>query len=212
MMEHSGKKKIATWCTFWPKFKKKLKKFLLFSQKRKLFVYFRKRIFLIFQETDLSYISGNVNPKKLLIFQEVTFRARKVKRTKKEPTLKMFLIFQEIKLSTPKISRPLRTFHHCFFMCFRFFTRFSPVFSVFSLIAFFHVTNFLYYACFLQLFYQVLRFVLLYRMCYGFERAFSTLRRFLPYTPSPDLPQYCEHYGFERAFSTLSCFLPYTLS
>ena len=29
--------------------------------------------FLIFQETKLSYISGNGNPKKLLLFQEVTF-------------------------------------------------------------------------------------------------------------------------------------------
>ena len=33
--------------------------------------------FLIFQEKELSYISGNANPKKSLIFQEVTFRARK---------------------------------------------------------------------------------------------------------------------------------------
>ena len=38
----------------------------------------------------LSYILGNRNPKKLLIFQEVTFHARKV------PTLKKFLIFQEL--------------------------------------------------------------------------------------------------------------------
>ena len=30
---------------------------------------------------ELSYISGNVNPKKLLTFQEVTFRARKVNIT-----------------------------------------------------------------------------------------------------------------------------------
>ena len=36
--------------------------------------------FLIFQETELFYISGNVNPKKLLIFQEVTFQARKNKK------------------------------------------------------------------------------------------------------------------------------------
>ena len=30
---------------------------------------------------ELSYISGNGNPKKLLIFQEVTFRTRKMKKT-----------------------------------------------------------------------------------------------------------------------------------
>ena len=34
--------------------------------------------FLIFQETEFSYISGNGNPKKLLIFQEVTFQAQKI--------------------------------------------------------------------------------------------------------------------------------------
>ena len=41
-----------------------IKKFLLFSG---------KEAFLIFQETELSYISGSRNSKKLLIFQEVTF-------------------------------------------------------------------------------------------------------------------------------------------
>ena len=29
---------------------------------------------------ELSYISGNGNPKKVLIFKEVTFRARKIKK------------------------------------------------------------------------------------------------------------------------------------
>ena len=40
--------------------------------------------FLIFQETETPkkflYISGNGNPKKLLIFQEVTFQSRKNKK------------------------------------------------------------------------------------------------------------------------------------
>ena len=40
---------------------------------------------LIFQETELFYISGDGNPKKVLTFQEITFQA-----------LKMFLIFQEV--------------------------------------------------------------------------------------------------------------------
>ena len=48
------------------------KKFIIFSQ---------KKAFLMLQETKLSYISGNSNPKKLLIFQEVTFQAQKMKRT-----------------------------------------------------------------------------------------------------------------------------------
>ena len=38
----------------------------------------------LFQETELSYISGNGNPKKLLIFQEVTFQDRKIKNTHSE--------------------------------------------------------------------------------------------------------------------------------
>ena len=40
----------------------------------------------------MELISGNGNSKILLIFQEVTFRARKMKKS----TLKMLLIFQEI--------------------------------------------------------------------------------------------------------------------
>ena len=55
-----------------------IKKFFLLSQK-KAFLIFRetettKKLF-IFQETELSYISGNGNPKKLLIFQEVISQA-----------------------------------------------------------------------------------------------------------------------------------------
>ena len=62
-----------------------IKKFLIFSQ---------KKVFLIFREVELSYILGNRKPlkkfliiwetvtlKTLFIFQEVTFQARKVKRT-----------------------------------------------------------------------------------------------------------------------------------
>ena len=45
-----------------------------------LFSYNIKKAFLIFQETELSCFSGNENPKKLLICQTVTFRARKNKK------------------------------------------------------------------------------------------------------------------------------------
>ena len=55
-----------------------IKKFLIISQK-KAFLIFREREtskkLFIFQETELTYIPGNGNPKKLLIFQKVTFRA-----------------------------------------------------------------------------------------------------------------------------------------
>ena len=54
--------------------------------------------------------------------------------------------------------------------------------------------------------------VLLYRECYGFERAFFSFMRFLPCTPSLHLPHYLKCYGFERAFFTLRRFLSYTPS
>ena len=47
------------------------------------------KIFVIFQETELPYNSENRNPKKLLIFQEVTFGAQK-----------KFLYFWEMELSS----------------------------------------------------------------------------------------------------------------
>ena len=104
-----------------------LRNFLYFL-KRKLFLYFGKwnflifqktetpKKFLIFQETELfhksengnpekiSYISGNRNPEKLLIFQEVTFWARKIK--KKSP-LKKLLIFGKMELSSSKLKKLL---------------------------------------------------------------------------------------------------------
>ena len=61
-----------------------IKKFLIFSQK-KTFLTFRKteapKKFFILQERELSYISGNGNPKKTSYIDEETFRAQKVKRT-----------------------------------------------------------------------------------------------------------------------------------
>ena len=78
-------------------------------------VFSRKKAVIIFQETEVPnkfltfkgtkpfYISGNGNPKKLLIFQEVTFRAQMMKKT----TLKMFLIFREMDLSSSGIKKLL---------------------------------------------------------------------------------------------------------
>ena len=51
-----------------------------------------------------SYISGNGNTKKLLTFQEVTFRAQK---NQKKSTLKKFLIFQKTELSRLKLKKHL---------------------------------------------------------------------------------------------------------
>ena len=70
-------------------------------------------------------------------------------------------------------------FHAFISSCFYFFRCFR-VFSL--LIAFFHFTV-------SSLFVRYFVFVLLYRKCYGFERAFFNLRRFLPSTPSQHLVQ-----------------------
>ena len=51
-----------------------IKKLLIFSYISRNRNHDKK--FFIFQETELSHISGKRNPKKLLILQEVTFRAR----------------------------------------------------------------------------------------------------------------------------------------
>ena len=72
-----------------------INKFLYFLN-RKILLHFgkptsRKNV-LIFQETETSYISGNRHPKKLLMFQEVTFRAQKNKKTYHE---KNFLYFRK---------------------------------------------------------------------------------------------------------------------
>ena len=59
-------------------------KHFLYFYKRKLFLYFRKRKpqikFCIFQEAKLCSISRNRNPKKLLMFSEVTLRSQKMKK------------------------------------------------------------------------------------------------------------------------------------
>ena len=57
--------------------------------------------------------SGNGNPKKLFIFQTISFRARKLK-----PTLKKKIISSEMALSSLKIKTtvflgdPLKVFYH----------------------------------------------------------------------------------------------------
>ena len=79
----------------------------MYFLERKLLLYFRKqksqKNSLRLRELNFFYISGNGNPKKLLIFQEVTFRAQMMKKT----TLKMFLIFREMDLSSSGIKKLL---------------------------------------------------------------------------------------------------------
>ena len=50
---------------------------------------------------ELSYISENGKPKKLLMFQKLTSWLEQCKN----PTLKMFLIFREMELSSPKLKK-----------------------------------------------------------------------------------------------------------
>ena len=77
-------------------------------------------------------------------------------------------------------------FHHCFFMCFHcLILIFTSVFWMFSsLIAFFHVTSFLYLDCIFPAIYQVLRFcVVVPRVLQIWESLFY------PHTTSRNLTQ-----------------------
>ena len=159
----------------------------------------------IWQEK-ISYTSGNGDPQKLLVlckkktvlkFPEVTFRARKMKK----PTLKKLLIVQEIKLFNPKLKKLLfflkerfRLFHSWillfffgwFYCWFHFFT--SPFRQMFLFTTNFTIVFWVFSCHQLSLSWlfsvRYFVFVLLYRDCYRFERAFFNLRRFLPDTPS----------------------------
>ena len=70
--------------------------------------------------------------------------------------------------------------HHCFFRCFHFSTDFTVVFRVF----WFHQLSLPW-----LLFVSYFVFVLLYRECYGLERAYFTLGNILSYTPPQHLAQ-----------------------
>ena len=202
-------------CTFQPKVKnflyfrkRKLLKNFVYFLKRKLFLYFGKQ-----KPQKMLYVSGNGNPKKLFVFQEVAWKMK----LKKKQLWKNFLYFriQEKKLSY--ISRVIKTnfliflvlkdkrnscffprrtpqgfwfftFRRCFhFSPFRFF-HFSPFPSIFN----FRLSQVFHFSPFSGAF-------VLYCECYGFERVFLTIRRFLPYTQSPHLPQYCECYASNLA-------------
>ena len=52
---------------------------------------------------ELSYISGNKNPKKLLILQEVIFRAQKIRKN----SLKKLFILREMELYSLKLKKLL---------------------------------------------------------------------------------------------------------
>ena len=72
------------------------RKFFYMIGKRKLWknsIYLQKLNVLVIQEKELSYISENWNPNKLLIFQKKLFR---LKKKAKRPTFKNFLIFCEM--------------------------------------------------------------------------------------------------------------------
>ena len=83
-----------------------LKRFLIFREIKLLkSIIFPKESFPYILENknpkQIHYISGNgtfLHFTKLLMFQEVTFQARKIKK----PTLKKFLIFRQIELSSSK--------------------------------------------------------------------------------------------------------------
>ena len=66
----------------------------MFSQNKAFLIFWETETpkkFLIFQETEHFYISRNGHHKKLLIFQEVTLRAQKIKK----PSLKNALYIRK---------------------------------------------------------------------------------------------------------------------
>ena len=73
----------------------------------KVFFIFREteipKNLLLFQVTELTYISGNEDPKKVLKLQEETFWTLKIKKT----TLKIFLILQEMEPSCHNLKNVL---------------------------------------------------------------------------------------------------------
>ena len=93
-------------------------------------------------------------------------------------------------------------FHHWFGSCFHFSPLiFTTVFRLLSLlIAFFYVTNVLCHDCFFAAFLSGTSFWCCCAVSATDLRKLFFSQAFLPYAPSPHLPQYRECYGFQRAF------------
>ena len=86
--------------------------YCLIFREMELFSYNSEQFLIFCQKSCFSYISGSGNPEKTLFilgngtfftFQEIAFWAWKMKK----PTLKVFLIFREMGLSSPKSGKPL---------------------------------------------------------------------------------------------------------
>ena len=93
-----------------------------------------------------------------LRFQEVTWRVRK-----------NFLHFRKWSFFTSYLKNSCFVFRRTLRVFLFFLFSFLQMFSL--LIAFVHLTVFFHFLC-------------CFHKCYGFEKAFFTLRHFLPYTPS----------------------------
>ena len=94
----------------------KIKNFLIFqelssSNIKKFLIFSQKKAFLIFPEMEL-YILRNGNPEKNLYISgtELSYISGSNfpgSKSKKNPLLKSFLYFREMKLSSPKPKKPL---------------------------------------------------------------------------------------------------------
>ena len=161
------------------------KNFLIFSQK--------KAVLMFWYVTFTARKMKKPTLKKLLIFQEMKLFNHKLKKLlffsfffRRTPYgfsslfLQIFSFYHWflLFLSGDLIADCICSLHHCFFKWFFYFTTdFTIAFlSVFISPTFFTMTVF--FRCFV--------FVLLYRMCHGFERAFFTLSRCL-LTLLPDI-------------------------
>ena len=127
----------------------------------------------------------------------------------------IFSVFFFLKIKTPVFffffpGEPRSLFHYCFFFSsvFIFHHCFLGVFIVDCIFSGHHFSS-PWLFLLLEFFVRYSFFVLLYHECYRLEKTFFTLRRFLPYTPSPHLRRYNKCYRFETDFFAPRSFLLY---
>ena len=161
-----------------------------------------KKFLVFFSKESFSYISGKRNPRKFFLFTKMELSEHKTWKKKKKTLLKCFSYFRKLNFLTPSLKdsyylgERLMVFHHCFFKYFHFTIDFYFWFWKFLLlIPFFHfitVSSGVFMSTLILLFFfdclycllwwpffvRYFIFELLYWVCYGFEKAFFSLRHF----------------------------------
>ena len=162
------------------------------------------KIFLIFHEVE--FFSPKLKELLFFFLKKLFYFRRGLSENQKFLINKKFLIFSIfffLKIKSPVFffqENPLGIFTTVFFFkCFHFSPLFFGVFIVDCIFSGHHFSS-PWLFLLLDLFVRYSFFVLLYYECYRLEKAFFTLSRFLPYTPSPHLSWYHKCYRFETDF------------